>query len=40
LYERLATYEELNLEILNPVIANTYEVLGDEENADRIRAGG
>jgi len=40
LYERLATYEELNLEILNPVIANTYEALGDEGNAERLRGDG
>jgi hypothetical protein len=39
LYERLARYEELNLGILNPVIADTYEALGDEENAERVRRG-
>ena len=40
MYERLAAYEALNLEILNPVIANTYEALGDEGNAERLRGDG
>jgi tetratricopeptide (TPR) repeat protein len=35
--ERLAEYEKLNLEILNPVIADTYEALGDHDNAARVR---
>ena len=37
MYERLLGYEALNLQILGPVIAGVYEVLGDEENAMRIR---
>lgn len=39
LYERLAAYEELDNEVLNPVIADTYEALGDNENAERVRGG-
>ena len=39
MYERLASYEALNLEILTSVIADVYEALGDEENAERVRGG-
>ena len=40
MYERLAAYEALELEILIPVIANAYEALGDEGNAERLRGDG
>jgi hypothetical protein len=39
MYERLAAYEALELEILIPVIAHAYEELGDPENAERVRGG-
>ena len=40
MYERLAAYEALELEILIPVIAYAYEALGDEGNAERLRGDG
>lgn len=40
MYARLAAYEELDNKTLNPVVADVYEALGDEENAERVRSGG
>lgn len=37
LYSRMKEYEELDLPILNPVVADVYELLGDQESAERVR---
>tara|TARA_B100000315_G_scaffold25323_1_gene21920 strand:- start:921 stop:1334 length:414 start_codon:yes stop_codon:yes gene_type:complete len=37
MYERMVTYEALQLDVLDPVIADVYEALGDDENAERVR---
>ncbi len=37
MYERMVTYEALQLDVLDPVIVDVYEALGDDENAERVR---
>jgi hypothetical protein len=39
LHSRMKAYEELDLPILNPVLADVYELLGDQESAEQVRGG-